>query len=280
MAKQRRDRKPPGRCVFCGGPGLTKEHVWSNWLKKLLPGMPHHDSWRRRNTEDPASGLARWEGAVERKQGPIHSRRYRVVCGNCNKGWMSRVVQRAKAPSESLITGVPAVLGRAQMTDLATWATLATIMSEFDGWGSRVIPEADLSFVRRRETPPPSWVVFCGKYDGAASSTMLYSRHRADPKWWDGRARVADPDVQRSRFVVMTYNLRHLLFQAFCTEDPALAGQYRDFPRPAGLARLWPADLPESAWPPGPALGDGEMLELANGFYHAHMRAHGHTQLF
>jgi hypothetical protein len=23
-----------GRCIFCGGRGLTKEHVWPKWLRR------------------------------------------------------------------------------------------------------------------------------------------------------------------------------------------------------------------------------------------------------
>src|SRR6266566_295420 len=29
--------KPQGRCIFCGRTGLTKEHIWADWLKKFIP---------------------------------------------------------------------------------------------------------------------------------------------------------------------------------------------------------------------------------------------------
>jgi len=28
---------PSGRCIFCDQPGLTKEHLWPDWLKRFLP---------------------------------------------------------------------------------------------------------------------------------------------------------------------------------------------------------------------------------------------------
>ena len=36
MAPVRR-RKPPGRCIFCGKVGLTKEHMWADWLRSYIP---------------------------------------------------------------------------------------------------------------------------------------------------------------------------------------------------------------------------------------------------
>ena len=29
--------KPAGKCVFCDKPGLTKGHVWPDWLNNILP---------------------------------------------------------------------------------------------------------------------------------------------------------------------------------------------------------------------------------------------------
>jgi hypothetical protein len=36
--------KPVGKCVFCGGPGLTKSHVWPEWAEAILPeSATHHE---------------------------------------------------------------------------------------------------------------------------------------------------------------------------------------------------------------------------------------------
>src|SRR5271169_2401942 len=39
MSKKRlrQNLKPPGKCIFCGGPGVTHEHLFSDWLRDLFP---------------------------------------------------------------------------------------------------------------------------------------------------------------------------------------------------------------------------------------------------
>jgi len=40
--------KPHGRCIFCGGTGLSKEHIWSDWLSGLIPRNDEHgEYWGR-----------------------------------------------------------------------------------------------------------------------------------------------------------------------------------------------------------------------------------------
>lgn len=41
MAKRlNRKSKLPGRCIFCGGGNLSKEHFWPEWASALLPRHP------------------------------------------------------------------------------------------------------------------------------------------------------------------------------------------------------------------------------------------------
>src|SRR5947208_778698 len=42
---RRANLKPPGKCIFCGGRGLTKEHMWADWLRPYIPReMQEHRS--------------------------------------------------------------------------------------------------------------------------------------------------------------------------------------------------------------------------------------------
>ncbi len=38
---------PQGRCVFCGGTPVTKEHVWSDWLDEVIPRGGYRYEFRR-----------------------------------------------------------------------------------------------------------------------------------------------------------------------------------------------------------------------------------------
>ena len=38
--------KPQKRCIFCGATGMSREHIWGDWLKKhvVATTMPKHSS--------------------------------------------------------------------------------------------------------------------------------------------------------------------------------------------------------------------------------------------
>ena len=40
--------KPPGQCIFCERTGLTKEHVFPDWLNSLYPKRPYNKRERLR----------------------------------------------------------------------------------------------------------------------------------------------------------------------------------------------------------------------------------------
>jgi len=73
-------------CIFCrrAGQPLTLEHVYPNWLSKLysqkLVGI----------NEVSGDNLNRvWQGAV-------FQHKVKLVCGDCNNGWMSKLEEDAK----------------------------------------------------------------------------------------------------------------------------------------------------------------------------------------
>ena len=49
-----------GRCIFCGGTGLSKEHIWSDWLKSLIPRNDAHGEYWGSMHRDSGSGDIKW----------------------------------------------------------------------------------------------------------------------------------------------------------------------------------------------------------------------------
>ena len=93
MAKtpKRSNLRPPGRCIFCGGGGLSKEHMWADWLHAYIPRIaPEH------RTRSTLIHLENQEISTQRRAGDPHSRRIRCVCGPCNNGWMSALQEKTK----------------------------------------------------------------------------------------------------------------------------------------------------------------------------------------
>jgi hypothetical protein len=87
----------PNECAFCPSTvKLTGEHVWSNWINKLL--LPDGKITFRR-VDFNGSEINRWP-AQELNM------KMKVVCKLCNEGWMSRAENNfAKPAMTDLILG-------------------------------------------------------------------------------------------------------------------------------------------------------------------------------
>jgi hypothetical protein len=121
--------KPRRVCIFCGRPGLTKEHMWADWLRNYIP--------RERQEHRVGStniSLAQHEDSVqdriERRSGDPHSRRIRCVCRECNNGWMSQLQEAAKPFLVPMLTGQKVALYESGKTTLASWAAMFVMVAE------------------------------------------------------------------------------------------------------------------------------------------------------
>jgi hypothetical protein len=184
----RRSIRPQGRCVFCGGTGLSKEHVIAEWLKRTLPDVPDHTLIGLNFTFDPAATFV--HDSTRSRQGGFHQRKVRNVCTKCNNGWMSGIVERAKDFVEPLVRNQAVHLHQQGQRDLATWIALTCIMAEFTGEGTAAIPPEDRQFIRSNEEPPPHWIIYVGRYGGTTWATrgLRYRHHSgimADPRFPD-----------------------------------------------------------------------------------------------
>src|SRR5213593_3811716 len=85
-------------CIFCGSSDeLTREHIWSDWVRKLVP------------SDKPEMHFHRFGpiGSEQERSYPKRPYRWRlrVVCKTCNNGWMSRIDDAAKPIAEPMILG-------------------------------------------------------------------------------------------------------------------------------------------------------------------------------
>jgi hypothetical protein len=129
MMNKGTQKQSPRRCIFCGGTGLSKEHIWSDWLGKIIPRSDDHSQSIIRDVPGP-DRIRIVEPFLYSHQGSMNSRKLRNVCKKCNNGWMSAIVNRAK-PSAEMIR------------DLAAWISLSSVMAEFTDLRTAVIPATD-----------------------------------------------------------------------------------------------------------------------------------------
>lgn len=107
-------------CVFCGGTPLTKEHVLPRWLKVAL---------------DPTVGRHRYirlsVDTVRRHDAPPLNDQVKVVCSNCNSGWMNQLEENVRGFLRDLIQGTPCVIDAEAQLALASWSLKTLLMFQY-----------------------------------------------------------------------------------------------------------------------------------------------------
>src|SRR5579863_3278397 len=163
--------KAPGRCIFCGGFGLTKEHLFADWLRDYIPReMRSHVS--RVALIDPPS---KRQVAEQRHNGDFHSRRIRCVCGTCNNGWMSRLQNSAKPLLAPFLLGDPTTLHKRAQRVVATWTAMTVMVGEYASRECIAIPQTDRDFLMGERQPPPHWRIWIGAH--SCQEFPLYSHN-------------------------------------------------------------------------------------------------------
>ncbi len=77
-------------CIFCGGSGLTKEHIWPKWIRRNVPrsGITLN---KHTITTGYKDGFPIVSPGMQRRPGDLLDQTRRCVCKKCNNGWMSRI---------------------------------------------------------------------------------------------------------------------------------------------------------------------------------------------
>jgi hypothetical protein len=262
MAK--RKQKPPGQCIFCESTGVTKEHIWSDWLGELIPRRESHDQGTAAFDFDRRTKEFRLQQPMsfEKKRGCLSQRKVRKVCLNCNNGWMSRAVDTAKPVVEKLTRGIRCTCSMYDFANLIPWLAITTITQEFISTPDAIyIPIKDRKTVMDTKFPPLDWTIWIGYYGGQAWNVMGHTHYTAklkDHEW----AKVTDCYIQMG-----TFSVRNLFVHAVTATLPGVVAEYRQFVRDANwnLFQIWPPKSGRMSWPRFPIL-DGELKEIVTGF--------------
>src|SRR5438105_4011416 len=91
--------KPHRRCIFCGKGGvagnpMSQEHLWSDWMHPILPKFenPIKDLGYMALHTTARTALRTFRSL----QGHVYGETFKVVCRNCNNGWMGTIESTAK----------------------------------------------------------------------------------------------------------------------------------------------------------------------------------------
>jgi hypothetical protein len=130
MGKPKRSNlKPPGRCIFCGGGNLTKEHFWPKWAAVLLPTYPGNRHVEQVYTFVEKTKLV-GPPSSQQRPGNAWTKKIRVVCRSCNSGWMSGIEEDARSALTPMIRGEAHALNREAMSVVTRWIVMKMMVGE------------------------------------------------------------------------------------------------------------------------------------------------------
>jgi hypothetical protein len=249
-------RKEPGRCIFCGRHGLSKEHIWSEWTHEIVPRNPDgvHDRL--------VVNLRKKDSDHYRKthQGSTSSIKIRKVCKSCNSGWMSRLDKAAKPLLLPLILENPVCLSPDALRFAATWIAMKLMVAEWSRPIDVATPQEERTFLMEHQEPPTSWKIWIASHSSEVWRTT-YHRHSSRigvaPK--GVIPSVADRPATKN-IQATTLGIGCLLVYAVSTRLPL------DFELPSQVRGnafpIWPI-VGAVTWPPSRTLSQLEVETIA-----------------
>jgi hypothetical protein len=142
-------------CVFCGGPANSREHLLPCWLRRLLPSGDEAVHFRQ------IGGGKRHEW--NRK--PFQEKS-RIVCHDCNTGWMNDMEHDTAPILKPPITNQVCQFDRDEQHAVATWAVKTCLVLGTSQAGSAIAPGAHFAHVKAGHPPPNVWVWIGSHYRG------------------------------------------------------------------------------------------------------------------
>jgi hypothetical protein len=226
------------KCAFCNREAeLTREHIWSDWIGRSFPKNRRY----LMSTHDAKGDVKTWEKSELNEK-------TRIVCSDCNNGWMSRLENSAKPLLENMILrGSPLSIFPTGSYTVACFAFKnAVITDQMSKDRALFYSESERKAFKEDLALPKDFHVWLA----------TYPRHRG---LFDGYYSEA-PAQERDRFRlhVLTYGAGYLVLQAVGFKWISRnQRRHRQAPNlvqgptfQSVSAPLWPSNGRSVMWPP------------------------------
>jgi hypothetical protein len=183
----------------------------------------------------------------------------KVVCAECNNGWMSRSEEAAKSYLAGMVEGRGRELHEGGQKELANWALLKAIIFDYAAPEKARTTFPDLrSHLHGCGEPPENCMIWLAAYGGEMPG---FSAMTALAVAIDDEPYKAERNVW-----VRTFSVGPVVLQVFSTSNPALSGfdpNWKGLKDPPQVIQIWPTG--ESVrWLPGQSLNDLGLNWFAN----------------
>jgi hypothetical protein len=243
---------PRGKCIFSGEFGVTKEHLFADWLRELFP---------RTASDTHTFGRRDWaiQTAFDQRvhQGHSGSRKVRKVCARCNNGWISVIDDAARRAITPLIQGTPTLVTQAMQRAIAAWFAKISMVGDSLHPAKSVVLQADRTWMMNRNLPPANWEVWIGTYGGTVWRELGIWQHSGNlmlPLMRDGQ-RLSGYTMATSLGLGSVFGLVLGTSIERIGFDLGSAASF--------MTRIWPTCCAFS-WPLDHVLSDGEATAVAN----------------
>ena len=166
----------PAVCGFCGSAGVTKEHIWPNWLRRLILESRAASGMRQFHAE-----IER-DGTTQQYKNPTLEQRVGMPCSACNGGWMSELENEVKDFMTTMVyRGEMVLLTPERQIAVSRWAMKTAMVYEFTSAADERKYFSDgerLAFKERFELQENLWI-WAGRYDGVRA---MHAVQRRSPK--------------------------------------------------------------------------------------------------
>ena len=230
--RQTKIQRPVAKCIFCGiRYANSKEDYWPKWLQPHLPVRSPFTAFRTR-----AGKATSWTVNAKIKGDPTRQK-IEVVCRECNSGWMSQIQNEAARLLKPYTQTKFMSVSDQEQQNLATWATVFTMVIEYYDPPTIVATFGERSSVQSTRKPPSDWRIYICR---------LKDNDYAD--WWHTGAHLIFDDTGPDRilfnaiwfgsigFLVVRNSIPVQMFDEALDEDM----------HTIGFRRLWPTSSPEN----------------------------------
>lgn len=239
------ERRP---CVFCGRVvPLTREHLWGKQLNDVLPDL---------GPGEHIFGLTGDPGSWFFQNRPAFRRAVKIVCADCNNGWMSRLDKKARALYEPMMRGDRRVtLQPADQQVLAFWIakTAMTMQSSHPTRYPDAIPSSQYSELCKEQRPPllsQIWIGGCTHDDRPAYLPKpLVGRVRITPltRWRPDDIAADEPTLKSYSVAMSMGNLAMVMFGHQYANSHAQLLWKEEMGE--ALVQIWPSSGGPVEWP-------------------------------
>lgn len=247
--------RPPKLCVYCGQPGVTKEHIRGDWSQKyaLSRSKIFGHIVKRYQDGDYLSKSNSKDGHMKRPGGS-RSTTLKIACGNCNRGWMKAIVDAAIPILKPLDFGFWGNLSDEDQQKIASWIALYTMSFEFGDRETVCVSQTERFLFRESSVPSHHWRIAIG-----------YGNFFRDIDWTIHRAMSIHPEISydgHRKTQITAFSHGHLVAMSYYSES-ILFEEFTKIVQRSGLEPIWPR-RDTILTKPFQVKYDGDMEDLVN----------------